>query len=93
MSRSGKKVGVENGDACNGKYVTSLQFLQLYIKTAEADTFEEFPTSLISVEKIADNGNVSIFTKYGVTIHKEEDVLITCQNKPILVGKRYERER
>ena len=48
---------------------------------------------LISVNKIADDGNVSIFTKDGVTIHKEEDLIITCQNKPILVGKRDERGR
>ena len=44
----------------------------------------------MSVGKITDDGNASIFTKYGVTIHKEEDVLITCQKKPILVGKRDE---
>ena len=67
---SDKKVGVANGGACNGKYVTSLPFLQLSRKSAEADTFKEFPTSLTSLGKTADNGNVSIFTKDGVTIHK-----------------------
>ena len=45
------------------------------------------------MEKTADDGNVSIFTKDGVTVYKEEDVLITCQRKPILVGKRYEHGR
>ena len=45
----------------------------------------------MSVGKTADNGNVSIFTKEGVTIYKEEDVLITSQRKPILVSKRDER--
>ena len=90
---SDKKVGVDNGGACNGKYVTSLPFLQLSNKAAEADTFKELPTSLMSVGKTADDGNVSIFTKYGVTIHKEEDVIITCQKKPIIICKRYERGR
>ena len=65
---SDKKVGVANGGACNGKYVTTLPLPQLSSKAAEADTFKEFPTSLISVGKAADDGNVSIFTKYGVTI-------------------------
>ena len=37
---SDKKVGVSNGGACNGKYVTALPFLQLSSKVVEADTFE-----------------------------------------------------
>ena len=90
---SDKKVVVSNGGACNGKYVTSLTLLQLSSKAAEADTFEEFPTSLMIVGKTADDGNVSIFTKDGVIIHKEEYVLITCQKNPILIGKRDERGR
>ena len=44
----------------------------------------------MSVGKKVDDGNVSIFTKYGVTVYKEEDVLIKCQRKPILIGKRDE---
>ena len=86
-----KKVGVANGGACNGNYVTSLPFSQLSRKAAEVDTVKESPTSLMSVGKTYDDGNVSIFTKDGVKIHKEEDVLITCQKDPILVGKRDER--
>ena len=68
---SDKKVRVANGGACNGKYVSSLPFLQLSSKAAEADTFKELPTSLVSVGKIADDGNVSIFTKDGVTVYIE----------------------
>ena len=45
----------------------------------------------MSVGKTADNGNVSIFIKEGVTVYKEDDVLITCQRKPILIGKWDER--
>jgi hypothetical protein len=44
-----------------------------------ANTFREFPTLLMSVGKVADDGNVSIFTKDELTIHDEQDVLITCQ--------------
>ena len=93
LRMSDKKVGVANGGACNGKYVPSLPLPQLSNKAAEADTLEEFPTSLMTVGKKADNGNVSIFTKEGGTVYKEEDVLITCQRNTILVGKRDERCR
>ena len=62
-------------------------------KAAEADTFKEFPTSLMSVGKTVYDGNLSIFAKEGVTVYKEEDVLITCQRKPILVVKLDERSR
>ena len=47
----------------------------------------------MSVGKTADDGNVSILTKDGVTVYKEEDVLITCERNPILVGNRDERGR
>ena len=86
-----KKVGLANGSACNSKYVTSIPFPQLSSKAVEADTFEEFPTSLMSAGNTSDGGKVSIFKKDGVTIHKEEDVLIIFHNKPILIGKRDER--
>ena len=91
MHISSKKVGVKNGGACNVKYVTKTPFPQLSNKAAEADTFDEFLTSLMSVYKTANNGNVLIFTKEGVTVYKEKDVLITCQGKPILIRKRDER--
>ena len=63
MRVSAKKVGVANVGVGNGKYVTKLPFPKLSNKAAEVDTFEEFPTSLMSVGKAADDGNVSIFTK------------------------------
>ena len=44
----------------------------------------------MSVGKTADDGNVSIFTRNGVTVYKEEYVIITCQRKPILIGNRDE---
>ncbi len=37
----------------------------------------------MSVGKTADDGTVSVFTKKGVDVFKEEDVLITCKGEPI----------
>jgi hypothetical protein len=54
----------------------------------QADTFQDFPTSLMSVGKTADDGTVSVFTKEGVSVFKEEDMLIACKGKPILIGVR-----
>ena len=40
----------------------------------------------MSVGKTSDDNTISIFTKDGVTSHTEQDVLITCKDKPILIG-------
>jgi hypothetical protein len=42
----------------------------------------------MSVGKTANKGTVSVFTKDGINVFKEEDVLITCKGKPILIGVR-----
>ncbi len=42
----------------------------------------------MSVGKMADNDTFSVFTKEGVNVFKEEDVLITCKGKPILIRVR-----
>ena len=60
---------MSNDGACNGKYINTLILPQLSNRAAEADTFEEFPTSLMSVGKTSGDGNVSIFTKDGVTLY------------------------
>jgi hypothetical protein len=82
------KVGVANGGTSNAKYVTQLPFQQLSTQSRQADTFQDFPTSLMSVGKTANDGTVSVFTKDGVNVFKEEDILITCKGKPILIGVR-----
>jgi hypothetical protein len=46
----------------------------------------------MSVGQTSDDGTILIFTKDGVTVHKEEDVLITCKGEPILIGKRDEHK-
>ena len=90
---SHKRVSVSNGVMSKGKYVTRLPFSQLSTTKTEADTFEGLPSSLMSVEKTSDDGNVSIFTHEKVHVYKEADVLITCRCKPILIGKRDGRGR
>ena len=45
----------------------------------------------MSVEKTADNSNISVFTKDDVKVYKEQDILITCKGSPILIGIRDER--
>ena len=81
-----KCVAVANGGTSEGKYVTLLPFPQLSTATAEADTFEQSPLSLMSVGNTSDDGNVSIFTDEKVQVYKEADVLITCRGKPILIS-------
>ena len=73
--------------------MTPLPIPQLSKAAAEGHTFEDFPTSLLSVGKVNDDGNVSIFTKQGVKVHKEKDVLITVKGQPVMIGKRDERGR
>ena len=73
---SHKRVAVSNGGRREGKYLTCLPFPQLSTITAEADTFEEFPLSLMSVGKSSDDGNLSILTHEKMQVHKEADVLI-----------------
>jgi hypothetical protein len=38
--------------------------------------------------KTSDDGTVLVFTKEGINVFKEEDVLITCKGEPILIGIR-----
>ena len=88
-----KSVAVANGGTSEGKYVTRLPFPQLSTTTADADTFEEFLSSLMSVGNTSDDRNVSIFTDEKVQVYKEADILINFRGKPILIGKRDERVR
>ncbi|KAL7502426.1 hypothetical protein ACHAXN_000718 [Cyclotella atomus] len=93
LRESTKRVGTANGGVSQAKHVTKLPFDQFSDKARDADTFTDFPNSLMSVGKTSDDGTISIFTKDGVTVHKEEDVLITCKGMPILVGVRDEHGR
>ena len=85
---STKQVAVANGQISTANHETQLPFDGLSAMAKRADTFNDFPQSLMSVSKVADDGAISIFTKGGVTVHREEDVLITCKGAPILIGVR-----
>ena len=41
----------------------------------------------MSVDNTNVNINVSIFTKDDITVHMEEDIIITCKGVPILIGE------
>jgi hypothetical protein len=88
LGQSTKVVGVANGGTSQAEHVTAVPFHGFSHKAIEADTFEEFPQSLLSVGKLADEKTISIFTHDGVAVHKEEDVLITCKGQPVLIGVR-----
>ena len=90
---STKRVGVANGTTCAATHVTALPFPNLSSAATRADTFDQFPTSLLSVGRISDDNTVSIFTRDGVSVHHETDVLITCQGAPILIGVRDDHGR
>eukprot|EP00804_Cyclotella_cryptica_P006028 CCRYP_000265-RA/>CCRYP_000265-RA protein AED:0.41 eAED:0.41 QI:0/-1/0/1/-1/1/1/0/253 len=83
---SSQQVGIANGSTSMTRYVSRLPFPQLSPNAAFADSFDDFPQSLMSIGKTCDDGTVAIFTQSGVTVHKDTDVLITCQGKPLLIG-------
>ena len=93
LRKSTKQVNVADRGTSTATNVTPLPISRLSKAAAEAHTFEYFPTSLLSVVKVNDDGNVSIFTKKGVTVHKEEDVLITAKGHLVMISKRDERGR
>jgi hypothetical protein len=79
-------VGVANRGTSQAQHATRLPFHKLSAQARQADTFQDFPTLLTSVGKTSNNRTISAFTKTSVTVFKEEDVLITCKGKPILIG-------
>ncbi len=81
-------VGVANGGTSQAQHITRLPFNKLSVQARQADTFQDFPTLLMSVGKTSNDGTITAFTKTGITVFKEEDVLITCKGKPILIGMR-----
>ena len=93
LRSSSKQVAVANGHISAATHVSRLPFPGLSKTATKADTFHDFPQSLMSVGKVSDDGTLSIFTKDGVTVHKEEDVLITCKGAPILIGVRDDHGR
>jgi hypothetical protein len=93
IRKSTRRVGVANGGVSQAKFVMQLPLKALSARATQADTFQDFPSSLMSMGKTADDGTISIFTKDGVTIHKKTGILITCKGEPILIGVRDEQGR
>lgn len=87
LHKSTKEVKVTNHATTKGTYKSGLLFDQLPPKARETTPFEEFPHSLISIGKMATSSFIPIFTRKGVPVHNEEDVLITCKGDAILVWK------
>jgi hypothetical protein len=79
---------ISEKDRITASLLVQLPFRRLSKAANTADTFNDFPNSLLSVGKLADDDTISIFTKDGVTVHDEKDVLITCKGEPILIGVR-----
>ena len=93
LRSSSKQVAVANGHISNAFHESRLPFHGLSKTATKADTFNDFPQSLMSVGKVSDDGTLSIFTKDGVSVHREEDVFITCKGAPLLIGVRDDRGR
>eukprot|EP00804_Cyclotella_cryptica_P021145 CCRYP_001466-RA/>CCRYP_001466-RA protein AED:0.26 eAED:0.26 QI:0/0/0/1/0/0.25/4/0/985 len=85
---SSRQVGVANGNTSTARYVSQLPFPQRSPNAVLADSFVDFPQSLMSAGKTCDDGTIAIFTQSGVTVHKDTDVLITCQGESLLIGAR-----
>eukprot|EP00804_Cyclotella_cryptica_P030779 CCRYP_015046-RA/>CCRYP_015046-RA protein AED:0.41 eAED:0.41 QI:0/-1/0/1/-1/1/1/0/279 len=81
-----KQVSVTNGGTNKALHISRLSFLQHSDTAACADSFHDFPHSLMSIGKTSNDSNISIVTQDGVTVHKEHNVLITCKGEPILIG-------
>eukprot|EP00804_Cyclotella_cryptica_P013550 CCRYP_012907-RA/>CCRYP_012907-RA protein AED:0.59 eAED:0.66 QI:0/0/0/1/1/1/2/0/788 len=75
LGPSSRQVGIANGGTSKARYISCLPFPQLSTNAALADSFDDFPQSLMSVGKTT-----------GVTVHKDTDVLITCRGEPLLIG-------
>ena len=86
LKPSTKQVGVANDGVSDGTHVTHLPFTQISHKSSNTETFKDFPNSLMSFVKTSNEDTVSVFTKDDVKVYHEEDVFITCKNKPILNG-------
>ncbi len=55
IQKSTRQVGVANGGVSQAKFVMQLLFNDLSAKAKQADTFQDFPSSLISIGKTAND--------------------------------------
>ena len=88
LRKSNKRVQSASKNISSGINVTRLPIPNLPTKATTADTFNNWSSNLLSVGRVAEADTISVFTKRGVKVYKEHDVLITCKGEPILIGKR-----
>jgi len=86
LKPSTKCIGIANGTTSHARHLSCLLFSQLSPSAMHADSFPDFPQSLMSVGKTCGDGTISIFTQNGVSVHAKWDVLITCKGAPLLIG-------
>ena len=91
---STKRVAVANGKVEHGVHRTVLPLPDsIPSEIRQGDSFNSFTNTLLSVGRMANAGYTSIFTKHGVQVIKDEDVLIRLQGKPVMIGIRDENGR
>jgi hypothetical protein len=82
------KVNLPDNSTLQATSTTQLPFQQLSTKVREANIFPGLKKSLLSVDKMAENGYTTMFRpgNEGVTIHKKGTVTITMTKPPVLQG-------
>jgi hypothetical protein len=90
---SSKQVAVANGQLSMAKHESRLSLTVFSPMPRKRTCSTISHKSLMSAGKVSDNGTISIFTRDGVTVHREEDVLVTCKGAPLLIGVRDEHGR
>jgi hypothetical protein len=85
---SNMEVYLPDNSKLKATYTTQLPFTQLSNKAHEADVLPELKTPLISVNKMAEEGYLTIFHPWeqGVTIHSPGSVSIMAKTPPVLQG-------
>ena len=85
---SNKAVYLPNGDIIRTTKRTSLPFQQLSKKAREAHVLPQLRQSLMSVNKLSEEGYTTIFhpENEGVTVHEKGTLTIATSSPPVLQG-------
>jgi len=85
---SNKAVYLPNGDIIRMTKRTSLPFRQLSKKAREAHVLPQLRQSLMSVNKLSEEGYTTIFhlENEGVTVHEKGTLTIATSSPPVLQG-------
>jgi hypothetical protein len=90
--KSDKEVFLPDNSSLQASYKTELPFEQLSNKAREADILPGLKTSLISINKLAEEGYTMIFHpgEEGVTVHKKDTITIVTTEPPYSKGANQE---